>query len=193
MIERLEKKEHLPGILERIRKALSSIDFTAPPSVPSATLREQYVFDEMQTTMQVRSTNYDRDYELPSHRQERTHPVRGYFTLVQKVIREFAEKGDAIIIGRGGQAVLSDMANAFHLLVIAPKDVRTRRIEERMQIEPRDAEKRVRQSDAERTRYLKHFVNLEWQDSSLYDMVINTNKISEDQAVNLICETVRSL
>lgn len=47
--------------------------------------------------------------------------------MTASVIHEAAELGKCVIVGRGGQCVLQDYRDAFHVLIYAPKEERLRR------------------------------------------------------------------
>ena len=202
MIENLEDKEHRAGVLKKIGESLPSL--TAPPGEPSATVREYSFFG---TGIPLRTDGFNASYGTrgntdmeirirdPRFRHElraKAHAAKGYRALVERVVREHAEKGAAMIVGRGGQVLLSDTPGVLHVLIVAPESVRVRRVAERMGLDEKEARSRVRSSDKERNAYLKHFEKVSWLDPALYDLVINTGNLSSDYAVNVICDAARS-
>jgi cytidylate kinase len=192
MIQKLEKKEQMPKLLNRIRTSLASI--TLAPDVPSATLREHRFMDTIVLTeMKEANLDYENAWNRVSEERYRAQVASQYPSLVEQVLREFAQEGNAIILGRGGQVILKDVPSALHISIVAPKDIRIQRLAERMELDSKIAEKRVIQSDRERSRYLKHFHNVDWHDPTLYDMTINTASISENLATEIICDAAKRL
>ncbi len=190
MVARLEERERVPGLLGRILATLETIP--PVPAVPSATLREGYVYDEF-VAMLMQREHIDRDQamlQLAAQRQ-RAELAGGYPDLVRQVILEYAQAGDVIIVGRGGQAILRDMSGVLHVKVIGSEEIRARRLVQRIGVDAREATYQIRRSDRERARYLKHFHNLNWEDPCLYDLVLNTDRLAVDVAVHLVIEAAQ--
>ena len=116
---------------------------------------------------------------------------QAYICSVRTVIEELAAKGNVILAGRGGQAVLHDRPGVLHVKIIAPFEVRAQRLAERHHIALQAARARARASDRERCLYLKRFYNLDGNDPLLYDLVINTAHLSVEAATGLICRAVQ--
>ena len=116
-----------------------------------------------------------------------------YRSLFEDVIRDVANKGSAVIVGRGGQMILRDNPRAMHMHVIAPFDLRVKRVMEREGLSRADAEKRVHDSDRNRAGYLKTYYKMDWQNPELYALMINTGRLDMDTAVDLVVGAARSL
>lgn len=190
MVAQLEERERVPGFLGRILATLETIP--PVPAVPSATLREGYVYDEF-VAMLMQRENIDRDQavlQLTAQRQ-RAELAAGYADLVRQVILEFAQAGDVIIVGRGGQAILRDMSGVLHVKIIGSEEMRGRRLLQRTGVDAKEAAQLIRRSDRERARYLKHFHGLNWEDAGLYDLVLNTDRLAADLAVHLVIEAAQ--
>ncbi len=161
-----------PQLIHRILQSMSLMPLV--PLVPSASLREPYIYNDWMLypeSSPLESSNY-------------------YIDLVRQVIREFAQEGDALIVGRGGQIILRDTPAILRVLIVAPEAQRVQTIAERMKISPQEAQKRVRQSDKIRTQYMRRYFGVNWLDPLLYDLVINTGVIDQARAVKLITEAL---
>lgn len=192
MVEELEKRERVPGFLERIIESMN--EMPAIPTIASATLREGYAYDE-QIAALILQENLSRDealYQL-TERERRIEAGAAYSELIRRVIVEYAQAGNVIIAGRGGQVVLRDFPNALHVRIHTPEELRILRLTERLGLDRKEAERQIRQGDKERGRYMKHFYNARWDDPDLYHLVINTGKISADLATQLICDTAQRI
>lgn len=190
MVAQLEERERVPGLLGRILATLETIP--PVPAVPSATMREGYVYDEF-VAMLMQRENIDREQallQLATQRQ-RAELAGGYADLVRQVILEYAQAGDVIIVGRGGQAILRDMSGVLHVKVVGSEEMRTRRLMQRMGVDEKEALRQIHHSDRERMRYLKHFHGLNWHDPCLYDLVLNTDRLAVDVAVHLVIEATQ--
>ncbi|GAK58417.1 hypothetical protein U27_05391 [Candidatus Vecturithrix granuli] len=109
-----------------------------------------------------------------------------YLHFMKTAIYEFARKGNTIIIGRGGQVLLKDVPGALHVCIVAPTELRIERIKTRYNYNDKLAEQIIRHSDSGRTGFHKFFFHVNWEDSSLYDLILNTQTYSVEQAVNVI-------
>ncbi|HNT76180.1 MAG TPA: cytidylate kinase-like family protein [Anaerolineae bacterium] len=193
MVAQLENKERVPGFLDRFLIAMNSLPMI--PTIASATLREGYTYDEKVATLMLQES-IGRDEALLRRQVEherRVEASESYTELMRQVIQEYAQVGNVIIVGRGGQVLLHDHANVLHIRVMAPKPLRIQRLVERLGLDAKEAEKQINQSDKERARYLKHFYDVAWEDPDLYHMVVNTGKISVDLSTHLISEAAQRL
>ncbi|MBC7233995.1 MAG: cytidylate kinase-like family protein [Chloroflexi bacterium] len=112
--------------------------------------------------------------------------MEDYVRIVGMVILNIAQEGNVLIIGRGSQVLLKDNPEALHVKVIAPLP---RRVEKLMRIEgitQREAAQRILASDQARAEYLRRYYGVNWLDPQLYDLVINTGRISIQTAVQLV-------
>ncbi|MHB1417703.1 MAG: cytidylate kinase-like family protein [Chloroflexota bacterium] len=109
-----------------------------------------------------------------------------YHQLVEEVIKQVATRGDAVIVGRAGQAILHSWQPALHVYVYAPLQIRVQRVAEREGIDAEAATKRVHESDRNRAGYLRTYYRVAWHNPELYDLIINTGRLSFEQATGLI-------
>lgn len=113
-------------------------------------------------------------------------PSADYLDLVTSVVLESAAQGDAMIVGRGGQMILARMPGVLHVQILSRFESRVFELTQREAIKWREAAHRVRASDEQRASYLRRFYNVDWLDPNLYDLVINTDRISDAAAVEMI-------
>jgi cytidylate kinase len=111
--------------------------------------------------------------------------------LIELIILEAALKGNVVIYGRGGQDLLKGINSVLRTRVIAPFEVRVERWAEREWLDPDRARYLVRKSDQQRAGFIKYYFDRDWEDSASYDLVINTQRLSEDMAVQVICASVK--
>ncbi|PLX73864.1 MAG: transport-associated protein [Desulfuromonas sp.] len=109
---------------------------------------------------------------------------------IELMILDYALKGDVIIYGRGGQDLLKDIKSVFRTRIVAPFEDRVERWAEREWIDPELARFLVRKSDQQRAGFIKYYFDRDWEDPLDYDLVINTQRLSEGKAVELICSGV---
>ncbi len=132
------------------------------------------------------------DEKKPSIWDSFSDQRRRFLHLIQAVIYDFARKSKTVIVGRGGQILLKDVPGALHVRIVAPFDVRLKRIMEREGHNERNGERILRRSDRDSSGYIRSFFGEDWDNQTLYDMVINTQTISIDTGMKMIINTIDS-
>ncbi len=117
---------------------------------------------------------------------------QAYIKAVSTVMGDYANQGNVIIVGRASQVVLSKMPQVFHIRVIADLDTRIKNICESRNVNSEAARQQIIQSDAYRSDYLLKFYQVDWNDASLYDLVINTAKVPMNQLVNMVTTLIQN-
>lgn len=116
---------------------------------------------------------------------------KAYLKALKHVIVELADEGNVVIVGRAGQAILHSRPEVLHVRVIAPAEVRATRIARMHDISLENALAQIEASDEYRRKYLKRFYKVRWDDPELYDLVLNSARISPGMAANLIQEAMQ--
>jgi cytidylate kinase len=111
--------------------------------------------------------------------------------LIELIILEYALKGNVILYGRGGQDLLKGINSVLRVRIIAPFEERVERWAEREWLDPDRARMLVRKSDQQRAGFIKYYFDRDWDDPLGYDLVINTERLSEESAVRLISDAVK--
>lgn len=110
---------------------------------------------------------------------------------IELIILDYALKGNVIIYGRGGQDLLQGVESVFRVRIIAPFETRVERWAEREWLDPDLARALVRRSDQQRAGFIKYYFDRDWTDPLGYDLIINTERVSEETAVKLICDGIK--
>lgn len=116
---------------------------------------------------------------------------QAYRDAVDQVMHEIAGFGNAIIIGRAGQVILKDRPDVIHVRIIAPLPLRADRIANRHQISLECARSRIETSDRSHQRYLQRFYQVRWSDPELYDLTINTARLTPAAAAALVVNCLK--
>jgi cytidylate kinase len=113
--------------------------------------------------------------------------VRLYSQKVAEVIRELADRGDLLVVGRGAQVVLAGRPGALHVRVIAPRAMRLLMVQARCHVPAEAAAARIDASDRARAAYLRRAHGVRWDSAALYDMVLSMAHLSVEAAADVIC------
>jgi cytidylate kinase len=96
-----------------------------------------------------------------------------------------AAEGNVVIVGRAGQVILRDRPDVLH--------VRSSRLPEcgpsgspGSRDRARSRAGQIEASDRHRRIYLKRFDHVRWDDPSLYDLIVNTARVTPEAAAELI-------
>ena len=122
-----------------------------------------------------------------------THLDRGtYQLLITTLLQDFGQTGRAVIVGRASQIILGDHPSACHVKVVAPVEERVEQIILARDLDTDSARKLIEQHDGWSNAYLRNAHGADWDDPLLYDLTINTGRISPETAVELIVGYVRA-
>jgi len=110
---------------------------------------------------------------------------------VGKALVQFAQLGNAIIVGRGGTVLTRGFRNCFHFRLDASFEYRTRSMAERLELDASEAQELVRVNSRERDRFLSQHFKVNLSDISLYDAVFNNERHSVGEISAAIVAYVR--
>lgn len=119
---------------------------------------------------------------LPPMSSERTAAA------ARRIVAAIVDEGPAVIVGHGAQCVLEADPRAIHVLVHAPLEFRVARACERFGLDARAATERIRQSDADRRRYIREHFDREWMDPGRYTLCVNAGRLGTEDAIDLIAD-----
>ncbi len=113
-------------------------------------------------------------------------PPPRYETLIGQVICEVADEGRVVILAHGASVALAGRSGLLRVLVTASPETRVQRLVRTAQLSERAAGKAITKSDRARRDYLKRFYKVEEERPTHYDLVVNTDVLSLEQAADLV-------
>lgn len=163
--------ERLPSLWQRVAAALASS--SPEPALPSLPYTEQIP---------------------PQNVHERLVAV------TRTVIEEAAERGNAVIVGRGGAFILGRRPGVLHVQLHASLAARVHYLLSRVEEIPPEARPEedslralCRSIDATRADYLRRLFGVDWLDATHYDLAVDTGRFGIAGSVDLIESVARSL
>jgi cytidylate kinase len=117
---------------------------------------------------------------------------QAYQSQVERIIREWADQGDVVLVGRGGQMVLRGRPDVLHVRVVSPFELRVARLQQEKRISLEAARASLEASAKARTRYIRRAYGVQVDDPSLYHLVVNTGLLGLPQAVELVIQTFQT-
>jgi cytidylate kinase len=128
--------------------------------------------------------------ELPLSDKERHIDGFKYVELLNLIIPKIAKEGNAIIVGRGGQYVLQDFEDTFHILLIAKEEDRIKFIENDYRVSRVRTIQILKRMAKRRANLYSYFGKKDYDDPKLYNLVLNMSLLSIDKAEELICKLI---
>jgi cytidylate kinase len=104
----------------------------------------------------------------------------------QNVLVEAAENPPLIIVGHSGQNIFANRPGSLHVRLIAPLESRVDRLAARFGWDRETATERANHIDADRAAYAQRYYHREWRDPLLYHVIIDTGRVSIDEAVTMV-------
>jgi cytidylate kinase len=115
--------------------------------------------------------------------------LRGY---IQEAIEETAGQGSAVIVAHAASHALAGRRDVLRVLVTASPETRAGRLAEAEGIDEPGAARAIKDADAGRADYLKRFHGAGQELPTQYDLVLNTDRLSPEQAAALVSEAASS-
>jgi cytidylate kinase len=112
-------------------------------------------------------------------------------TMVEEIMSNIAQEGNAVVVGRGGPFFLRDREDTFRVFTYAPRDEKIRRLIA-LGKNHEEAEDLVDNVDRERGAYIKHYFNADWPTRALYHVMINT-VVGDENVISAILNGIQAL
>jgi cytidylate kinase len=138
----------------------------------------------------VPEADLERIDEQPAGLWQRFHPgglYHSYVEMLGKLMKELAARGNVLLVGRGGSAFLRDHPTAFHVRLVAPSELRVRRVMEHRWLREEPARKLIAQSDSRRARFYENSFGADWASPLGYHATVNSGRLGP-AAVDLVAD-----
>lgn len=114
--------------------------------------------------------------------------ARQYQIYITAEVYEEANKDNVVIMGRWSTILLRGVPHAIRVRILAPLASRIQRIVERDQVLQDKARRRIARYDEGVRARMKQFYDVDWEDPLLYDLSLNTGRLSFEAAVAQIAQ-----
>jgi cytidylate kinase len=112
-------------------------------------------------------------------------------TTIAKVIREFANNGNAIIVGRGGVAITRDIPKSLHIMLEAPLEWRAVRTATKYDMTLEQARSYAKSIDKKRKQFRDYFQG-EGNDYTRFDIRFNCMTLEIEVIVKTIIGALKA-
>ena len=133
-------------------------------------------------------------YGILNGADTQTLPLAEQVYIAQKdVIREYAEKGSCVIVGRCADQILSGRDDVLRVFIYASPDKRVERSVKEYGMAESTALKEIKRSDKERSLHYNEFTEKIWGERHNYDLLLNSGVLGFENCVKIICSVAEGL
>jgi len=115
-----------------------------------------------------------------------------YIDVMESVVYDVSKQGRGVIIGHCSQMLLRDFTCALHVRINTSETKRIETLIRDQGINRENAAKLIAKSDRELTNFYRYAFEMDLSNPSLYDIVLNTTKLSDETAAKHIIELATS-
>jgi cytidylate kinase len=129
-------------------------------------------------------------HDAPTVLERFRHGKERYVAYLRSSLLKHTQKDKVVYHGLAGHYFLKDISHVLKVRILANIEDR---VEEEMRRENISAEEALfilKKDDEERRKWGIKVYGVDTQDSKLYDMVLNINTMTVDDAVDILCEAV---
>jgi cytidylate kinase len=108
--------------------------------------------------------------------------------LIRETVAQTAARGRVVIVAHAASYAIEPSAASLRVLVTASPKTRARRVGAKEAVDEAQAVRTVKDADAGRRDYLKRFYGVDRETPTDYDLVINTDVFSTEQAAEIVSQ-----
>lgn len=134
-------------------------------------------------------------HELSGESSSRVQRVNDqlFIDTTREVVRNLAQAGHVVIIGRGANVILGDTPGVLHVGMLAPMSRRIETIMERENLDEPQARAYLEGLEEARVKFFEKFFKVSPHDPTLYHMMLDMGHMSEDTAAKIIAHATSDL
>lgn len=127
-------------------------------------------------------------YGLNENFRLNMHVVSAQF----EAMRNIAEKGNCIFVGRCADYILRDHDDLISVFILGDMDERLKCLERRQGLDEVEARKKIKEVDKDRSSFYRYYSDQTWGDAQNYDMCINSSKLGVEGTVQVILDYIKA-
>jgi cytidylate kinase len=112
--------------------------------------------------------------------------------VIRTAVEETANEGRVVIVAHAASVALADREDVLRVLVTGSPAVRARRLAADADLSQGEAMKEIDFSDKARADYFKSFYDITEEVPTLYDLVVNTDRLTPADAAGLVLAAVQA-
>lgn len=170
------------------------------------------LYDEEIIARAAQNTGYLKKYIMDNDERAPEYTMSGMFTAIDsfqtspsamiqeeefRIIREIADEGNCVIVGRAADSILSEVRHVSIFLFAPIEDRAKRKLALASMQTPDDIPeetalmKEIKHVDKQRRKFYEYYTDNKWGGREVYDLLINTGKSGVNGAVDIIEAYIR--
>ncbi len=117
---------------------------------------------------------------------------RALLEAVQDAVRDYAARGNVVIVGRGAGIILKDAPGVLRVFLYAPREWRIAHVMAAFGTDRKTTEAEVERVDRMRAAYLSDWYGARFGDPANYDLCLDTSRFNESQCTAIIVAALRN-
>jgi hypothetical protein len=109
-------------------------------------------------------------------------------SFIRDAIEQTAARGNVVIVAHAASHAVAGGPAVLRVLVTASPQVRATRVGAEQHLEAKSADRAIAESDTGRRDYLKRFYGIDQELPTHYDLVVNTDVFSVEEAAQLVSQ-----
>ncbi|ETA81493.1 cytidylate kinase family protein [Youngiibacter fragilis] len=130
--------------------------------------------------------------ESPGYYLNASRAGMTYSEFLENKLRTVVKDQSAIISGMGSQIIFASHSEAIHIRIMASQEVRIGRAMKSNHLDRKDSERLLEITDRKHKRYINMIYEKDWADPLLYDLTLNTDKLSISDAAEAISSLAKN-
>jgi cytidylate kinase len=110
--------------------------------------------------------------------------------LIRETVVQTATRGNVVIVAHAASYALEPGPQMLRVLVTASPETRTKRLAAAGGLDEAQAARELKDSDAGRRDYLRRFYSVDEESPTAYDLVVNTDLLSTQNAAEIVLRAV---
>lgn len=148
--------------------------------------------DEKFTNDNIFFNAFNKKHFLSPFNNDMTYSILDkIFDIQSEIIKDIADKGSCIMIGRCASFILKETHKCFNVFIHAPIKNRIERITKQYGIKIENAETQLKNTDLYRYNYCKYYTGEEWGNIVNYNLAIDSGYFSEEEICDIIIKSVK--
>jgi uncharacterized membrane protein YczE/cytidylate kinase len=115
------------------------------------------------------------------------------FVSQSRTINKLALQESCVIIGRCANWILRNDKNSFHIFICSNLSDAVKRVSKYLNVESEVAKEQVIRTNKARENHYWQYTGTSWTDARNYDLVLNSSRISIDEIVEIIYNSIRNV
>lgn len=118
---------------------------------------------------------------------------KSYLQFLQATVQRLWERDRVIVCGRGAMMILKDRPRVLSVRTVASQEFRVAHVAERFELSREKAVERIQKGTKRRAAYIRASYGVDWEDPTLYHLVLNTEWLGLEGAAQVVADGARQV